>query len=75
MSHDAHEALPGYSPDQLLHAGCGECDMRAAAPDAGLGHLDLAEIRMLSVLWAVQVHLEMRGFPLGQVPENWMAHL
>lgn len=40
MSHDFHENLPGYSPDQLLHAGCGECDRRAASPDGGLAHLD-----------------------------------
>ena len=40
VCHDHHESLPGYSPEQLLHAGCGECDTRAASLDAGLANLD-----------------------------------
>jgi hypothetical protein len=39
MSHDPHDQLPGYSPAQLLHAGCGECDQRAGQPDGGLLNL------------------------------------
>lgn len=40
MPHDDHESLPGYSRDQLLHAGCGECEARAGESDCGLSHLD-----------------------------------
>lgn len=38
--HDYHEGLPGYSPEQILHDGCGECEDRARSQDGGLGHLD-----------------------------------
>ena len=41
--HDHHESLPGYSPAQLLHAGCRECDRRAATLDGGLAHLDAVQ--------------------------------
>jgi hypothetical protein len=43
VTHDYHEGLPGYSPEQLLHAGCGECDQRAAEPSGGLAHLDMTQ--------------------------------
>ena len=29
MIHDYHEALPGFSPSQILHDGCGECESRS----------------------------------------------
>ena len=38
--HDYHNGLPGYSADQILHDGCGECEARAASLDHGLAHLD-----------------------------------
>lgn len=31
MSHDYHDALPGYDEYQLLVDGCGECEHRAKA--------------------------------------------
>ena len=40
MSHDYHEAHPSYSPAQVLHDGCGECDMRSRMPNVAIGHLD-----------------------------------
>jgi hypothetical protein len=40
MTHDYHEGLPGYSPDQLLHAGCAECEERSEEHGGGLAHLD-----------------------------------
>ena len=39
-AHDDHESLPGYTPGQLLHSGCGVCAARAAEMDGGIGHLD-----------------------------------
>jgi hypothetical protein len=30
MSHDYHEGLPNFSPHQLFHDGCDECEQRAS---------------------------------------------
>jgi hypothetical protein len=91
--HSYHEGLPGFSPRQILHDGCEECEARAASTDHGIAHLDrqnfarawersaawnrtgladvaLAERPMLSVLWSIQLHLERRGIPIGQVPDE-----
>lgn len=38
--HDHHESLPGYSSQQLLHDGCGECERRSKEPGLGIPHLD-----------------------------------
>ncbi len=38
--HDYHDGLPNYSPDQILHDGCGECETRAKTDDHGIAHLD-----------------------------------
>jgi len=38
--HDYHEQLPGFSPNQLLHDGCEECETRAAGPSHGIANLD-----------------------------------
>lgn len=40
MTHDWHEKLPGYHPDQMLHDGCGECEERAEGRNHGLASLD-----------------------------------
>lgn len=40
MSHDYHEALPGFSAGQILHDGCGECEYHAKSGDHGLASLD-----------------------------------
>lgn len=40
MSHDAHEAVPGYSPAQVLADGCGECRYRSEHPDVAVAHMD-----------------------------------
>jgi hypothetical protein len=45
MTHDNHEALPGYHPDQILHDGCGECEERAQSADHGIGGLDVPAFR------------------------------
>lgn len=91
MSHDYHEQLPGFSPAQVLHDGCRECEHRALRSDHGMASLDtanfarawsraaqwnksgladvaVAEIPLLSVLWAVQVQLERIGVPIGTLP-------
>lgn len=39
--HDYHEQLPGYSPGQILHDGCGECEERGKRADHGLSSLDV----------------------------------
>lgn len=43
MTHAHHEALPGYSPNAILHEGCAECESRANLN--GLLHLDWRNAR------------------------------
>jgi hypothetical protein len=38
--HDYHDALPGYSPAQILHSGCGECETRGRVPWDTIARLD-----------------------------------
>jgi hypothetical protein len=38
--HTYHEGLPGYSPAQILHDGCPECEARAQSRNLGIAHLD-----------------------------------
>jgi hypothetical protein len=38
--HDYHEAAANYSPNQVLHDECGECEARSKSADGGLAHLD-----------------------------------
>ena len=47
---------------------------RAAAYERGtLADVSAAEVPLLRALWAVQVHLEQRGFAIGAVPcSPWM---
>lgn len=40
MSHDYHDALPGFHADQILVDGCGECEARSERPDHGISTLD-----------------------------------
>ena len=40
MTHNYHEALPGYHPDQILTDGCAECEWRSRREDHGIGTLD-----------------------------------
>src|SRR6185437_7617290 len=93
MTHGYHEGLPGYTPQQILHAGCAECEAHAREHSHGLAHLDpgsfamawfraatwksglgdlpdldLAEIPLLEMLWAVQLPLERLGIPIGTLP-------
>ena len=39
-SHDYHKGLPGYSPNQILHDGCKECEERSRRFDLGILSLD-----------------------------------
>jgi hypothetical protein len=92
--HAYHDGLPGYSPAQILHDGCEECEERSREPEGGIVHLDnqnfarawkraadwnrfpgdglddiaRAELPMLRILWAVQLKLDHRGVPIGQIP-------
>lgn len=40
-SHDYHDALPGFSPNQILHDHCTECEHRAKRYDLGILSLDV----------------------------------
>lgn len=40
MSHDYHDALPGYHPDQILHDGCAECEYRGESVERAIVNLD-----------------------------------
>jgi len=42
MSHNYHEAAPGYDPRQILHDGCAECEHRGKHLDSALAHMDNA---------------------------------
>lgn len=93
MSHDYHQGLPGYSPQQILHDGCIECEARGKRDDHGIGSLDqqnfarawqraaawnrdivtdvsAAEAPLLRTLWSLQLRLERRGVPIGEVPSG-----
>lgn len=95
MVHDYHEGLPGYSPEQILHDGCLECEERGKRDDHGIGSLDSrrfaaawkraadwnrttdirdvsqAERPLLNTLWSIQLRLEPRGVPIGEVPSGF----
>lgn len=40
MTHDYHDGLPGFHPDQILHDGCAECEERGADIALAIGNLD-----------------------------------
>jgi hypothetical protein len=40
MSHDFHERLPGFDPQQILVDGCRECEARSQRNDHGISSLD-----------------------------------
>ena len=40
--HAHHEALPGYSPAQILHDGCPECEARARSITRAMANFDRA---------------------------------
>jgi hypothetical protein len=40
MSHDCHERLPGFDPQQILVDGCRECEARSKWNDHGISSLD-----------------------------------
>lgn len=42
MTHDYHDSLPGYDPEQLLVDGCRECEARASSFTHGIDMLDPA---------------------------------
>jgi hypothetical protein len=42
MSHDYHDALPGFSENQIWHDGCGECEDRSEHISTGINSLDPA---------------------------------
>lgn len=59
MTHDCHEALPGYDPAHTLHPGCAECEQRARDLD-GILSLDRGN---LHALWIKMVAREFTGWP------------
>jgi hypothetical protein len=42
MTHSYHDGLPGFSPAQVLHDGCGECEARGASVSDAIARLDPA---------------------------------
>jgi hypothetical protein len=40
MAHDYHEDCPGYSPAQILHDGCGECESHGWDVPLAISHMD-----------------------------------
>jgi hypothetical protein len=39
-AHDYHEGLPGFSPEQILHTGCAECEFRGKDVSEAIVYLD-----------------------------------
>jgi hypothetical protein len=39
-AHDYHDALPGFSEDQIWHDGCGECEDRSEHVGRSISQLD-----------------------------------
>ena len=93
MSHSYHEGQPGYSPAQVLHDGCEECEFRGKNVWTAISYLDTAgfamawaraaafergqlsdvcetEIPLLQALSSIQVQLERRGIPFGEIPSG-----
>lgn len=44
-AHNHHQSLPGYSPSQIFHDGCEECEDRAKRNDHGMSTLDAGKFR------------------------------
>ena len=40
MTHSYHEGLPSFSPEQILHSGCGECEARGKDVSEAIVRLD-----------------------------------
>jgi hypothetical protein len=40
VTHDYHEGLPGFSEAQILHDGCGECELRGRDLSLSIGSMD-----------------------------------
>lgn len=73
MSHESHERLPGYHPDQILVDGCGECEARAQYRDRGICTLD---IPTFARAWTRARERELRGLPTcSEVEEPLLAVL
>lgn len=45
MTHEYHDALPGYHPDQILHDGCEECEFCGGNVIIALSNLDAGTFR------------------------------
>lgn len=82
MTHDYHDALPGYHADQIWHDGCGECEWRSQNLSRGIGTLDLnnyARAKARAIKWnswsisAETLHISKAEAPLLNM--LWAIHL
>jgi hypothetical protein len=61
----------GLGIGQLDHRNFARAWQRAADWNRdGLPDVSMAERPMLDALWAIQIHLERRGVPIGTVPDG-----
>lgn len=58
--HDYHEAHPGYSPAQILHNGCGECEARSRNIAHAIGRMDKGRF---ALAWARATAWNRAGLP------------
>ena len=65
--HDYHDALPGYSPAQILHDGCRECEARGEHSWDAIARLD--RHRFLRA-WARAAEWNQGGLPDISVAES-----
>lgn len=67
---DIERAISNLDYKRFVRAWTRAADQMASTPPSGDrgGPRSQAEAPMLHALWAIQVHLENRGIPLGTVP-------
>lgn len=58
--HAYHDGLPGYSPNQILHDGCSECEIRSEQTAGGLTYLDRTNV---AKAWARAAEWNQNGLP------------
>lgn len=65
--HDYH-GEPGYSPNQILHDGCGECEARALSAAGGLSYLDKTNVARAWVRAAQWNRGELTDIAHAEIP-------
>lgn len=76
--HDYHDALPDYSPDQILHDGCSECEARGATPHRAISSLDRNNFHRAwerALQWNYQGLSDLSYAEIPLLKTLWAVHL